>query len=81
MGDDAAPMSSHRPYLLRALYEWIVAQEPDLDPAASVYDAVALGIGAAGQLLADYHHATAALAEHAEWTLMHRERPLEHSKL
>jgi hypothetical protein len=23
----------------------------------------------------------AALAEHAEWTLMHRERPLEHSKL
>ena len=24
MGDDAAPMSSHRPYLLRALYEWIV---------------------------------------------------------
>ncbi|MBL0290390.1 MAG: ATP-binding cassette domain-containing protein [Betaproteobacteria bacterium] len=43
-----------------------VAQEPDLDPAASVYDAVALGIGAAGQLLADYHHATAALAEHAD---------------
>jgi hypothetical protein len=23
----------------------------------------------------------AALAEHAEWTLMHRERPLEHSRL
>jgi hypothetical protein len=23
----------------------------------------------------------AALAEHAEWTLMHRERPLEHSHL
>lgn len=23
MGDDAAPMTSHRPYLLRALYEWI----------------------------------------------------------
>jgi hypothetical protein len=23
----------------------------------------------------------AALAEHAEWTLMHRERPLEHSKI
>jgi hypothetical protein len=22
----------------------------------------------------------AALAEHAEWTLMHRERPLEHSR-
>ena len=43
-----------------------VAQEPDLDPAASVYDAVALGIGAAGQLLADYHHAAAALAEHAD---------------
>ena len=24
MGDDALAMSSHRPYLLRALYEWIV---------------------------------------------------------
>lgn len=24
MGDDAQAMSSHRPYLLRALYEWIV---------------------------------------------------------
>lgn len=24
MGDDAPQMSSHRPYLLRALYEWIV---------------------------------------------------------
>ncbi len=24
MDDDATPMSSHRPYLLRALYEWIV---------------------------------------------------------
>ena len=24
MGDDATQMSSHRPYLLRALYEWIV---------------------------------------------------------
>lgn len=24
MGDDAAQMTSHRPYLLRALYEWIV---------------------------------------------------------
>ena len=23
----------------------------------------------------------AALAEHAEWALMHRERPLEHGKL
>jgi hypothetical protein len=23
----------------------------------------------------------AALAEHAEWTLMHRERPLEHSRI
>jgi stringent starvation protein B len=23
MSDDSAPMSSHRPYLLRALYEWI----------------------------------------------------------
>ena len=23
----------------------------------------------------------AALAEHAEWTLMHRERPLEHTRL
>ncbi|HWS78740.1 MAG TPA: ClpXP protease specificity-enhancing factor [Thermomonas sp.] len=24
MADDAAPMTSHRPYLLRALYEWVV---------------------------------------------------------
>lgn len=24
MGDDAPQMSSHRPYLLRALYEWVV---------------------------------------------------------
>ena len=24
MGDDAPQMTSHRPYLLRALYEWIV---------------------------------------------------------
>ncbi|WP_119718725.1 ClpXP protease specificity-enhancing factor [Cognatilysobacter tabacisoli] len=24
MSDDATPMTSHRPYLLRALYEWIV---------------------------------------------------------
>ena len=23
----------------------------------------------------------AALAEHAEWTLMHRERPLEHARI
>ena len=24
MGEDAPVMSSHRPYLLRALYEWVV---------------------------------------------------------
>jgi ATP-binding cassette subfamily F protein uup len=39
-----------------------VAQEPAHDPALSVYDTVALGLGAEGRLLADYHHATALLA-------------------
>ncbi len=43
-----------------------VAQEPLLDPGASVYDTVALGLGDAGQLLADFHHATARLAERAD---------------
>ncbi len=40
-----------------------VPQEPDLDPQLTVYDAVALGLGAEGRLLADYHHAAASLAE------------------
>jgi len=43
-----------------------VAQEPLLDPGASVYDTVALGLGDAGRLLAEFHHATAHLAEHAD---------------
>ena len=38
------------------------AQEPDLDPASTIYDAVTLGLGAPGRLLADYHHAVAILA-------------------
>ena len=45
-----------------------VAQEPALDPDASVYDTVAQGLGAAGLLLADFHHATARLAANADDT-------------
>ena len=41
-----------------------VAQEPVFAHAATVYDTVALGLGEAGSLLADYHHATTRLAEH-----------------
>jgi len=44
----------------------LVAQEPDLDPASSVYDAVALGLGAEGQVLADYHHALSLLSDNAQ---------------
>ena len=40
-----------------------VSQEPIQDDASTVYDAVALGLGAEGRVLADYHHATALLAE------------------
>jgi ABC transport system ATP-binding/permease protein len=40
-----------------------VAQEPALDAASTVYDAVALGLGDEGRVLADYHHATARLAD------------------
>ena len=40
-----------------------VAQEPVQDAASTVYDAVALGLGAEGKVLAEYHHATALLAE------------------
>ena len=41
MGDDAPQMSSHRPYLLRALYEWIV--DNGMTPHVLV-DAVAPGV-------------------------------------
>jgi ATP-binding cassette subfamily F protein uup len=40
-----------------------VAQEPLQDAASTVYDTVALGLGAEGKVLAEYHHATALLAE------------------
>ncbi len=40
-----------------------VPQEPVQDAASTVYDAVALGLGAEGRHLAEYHHATALLAE------------------
>ncbi len=40
-----------------------VMQEPAFAAGLSVYDAVALGLGAEGQLLADYHHAIHQLAE------------------
>jgi ATP-binding cassette subfamily F protein uup len=43
-----------------------VAQEPLQDAASTVYDTVALGLGAEGKLLADYHHATALLAEQGD---------------
>ncbi len=43
-----------------------VAQEPVHDPALSVFDTVALGLGDAGRLLADYHHVTARVAERAD---------------
>jgi ATP-binding cassette subfamily F protein uup len=39
----------------------LVAQEPQLDPAQTVFDAVALGLGAEGRLLSEYHHAVAEL--------------------
>ena len=39
----------------------------------------AQGVGEQQQVLRTLGEA--ALAEHAEWTLMHRERPLEHSRL
>src|SRR5215218_4352345 len=41
----------------------LVAQEPALDPSLTVYDTVALGLGAEGQRLADYHHAALLLAD------------------
>ncbi len=40
-----------------------VTQEPAFATGLSVYDAVALGLGTEGQLLADYHHAINQLAE------------------
>jgi ATP-binding cassette subfamily F protein uup len=40
-----------------------VAQEPLQDAEATVYDTVALGLGAEGKVLTRYHHATALLAE------------------
>ena len=43
-----------------------VAQEPLQDAASTVYDTVALGLGSEGQVLAEYHHATALLAEDSE---------------
>ncbi len=40
----------------------LLDQEPELDPSHTVYEAVALGLGAEGANLAAYHDATAALA-------------------
>ena len=39
------------------------AQEPELDAASTIYDAVTQGLGAQGRLLADYHHAVALLGQ------------------
>ncbi len=43
-----------------------VAQEPLQDAASTVYDTVALGLGSEGEVLAEYHHATALLADDGE---------------
>jgi ABC transport system ATP-binding/permease protein len=43
-----------------------VAQEPLQDDASTVYDTVALGLGSDGRVLAEYHHATALLAEDSD---------------
>jgi len=43
-----------------------VAQEPLQDGASTVYDTVALGLGSEGEVLAEYHHATALLAADTE---------------
>ena len=43
-----------------------VSQEPAQDDASTVYDTVALGLGSEGTVLAEYHHATALLAEDSE---------------
>ena len=40
-----------------------VVQEPEFAPDLSVFDTVALGLGAEGRLLSDYHHAIALLAD------------------
>jgi ATP-binding cassette subfamily F protein uup len=40
-----------------------VAQEPDLNPAQTVFEAVAEGLGAATRLIVDYHAAVHALAD------------------
>ena len=40
-----------------------VVQEPELDADLSVFDTVALGLGAEGRLLTDYHRATALMAD------------------
>ena len=44
----------------------LVAQEPELEAQRTVYDTVALGLGAQGQALADYHHAASLVAEDPE---------------
>ena len=50
-----------------------VPQEPELDGNETIFDAVAVGLGAAGRLLSDYHHALALLAEdHDNAGLLHR---------
>ena len=40
-----------------------VPQEPDLDPEHTVFEAVAEGLGAAQQLLVDYHHVAHAMGD------------------
>ena len=40
-----------------------VVQEPEFSADHSVFDTVALGLGAEGRLLTDYHHAIAVLAD------------------
>ncbi|MEP7063302.1 MAG: ATP-binding cassette domain-containing protein [Betaproteobacteria bacterium] len=58
-----------------------VSQEPIQDAASTVYDTVALGLGAEGRVLADYHHATALLADGGDDTSRLDEVSALHAKL
>ncbi len=56
-----------------------VSQEPVLDPALSVFDAVAEGLGELHQIITDYHHLSHQLAEpDADYeTLLEAMQPLQ----
>ena len=56
-----------------------VAQEPDFDLDRDVYATVAEGLGEAARLLQAYHHAVAAVAEHATAEAMELLEELQHA--